>query len=141
MATKSVYVALAIGAFVSAAAAHQDTKFVTSISAQEQQLVAALDRAFKPKLLDTRRVEKMPDGSYRRWVSAGDAIAQPTISNPLKTVRTVCGSVGGTLELHISGGRETNNRSRILLEIGQDRMDLSRAEMWSIFGPSHLELK
>jgi len=135
MAINSVYVALAIGAFVSASAAHQDTKFVTSISAQEQQLVAALDRAFKPKLLDTRRVEKMPDGSYRRWVSTGDAIGQPTISIPLKTVRTFCGSVGGTLELYISGGRETNSRSRISLEIGQDRMDLSRAEMWSIFGP------
>jgi hypothetical protein len=117
----------------SASASPQVAAHAATASAQEQELIAALDRAFKRKLLDTRRIRKDPDGSYYRWVHTGDAILKPTIAQPLETLRTVCSSAEGKLELLISGGRATNSQLKTILAIGQERLELSRADMWSFF--------
>ena len=133
-----VFLAAVVGsvcASAGASGAPQAPQAEADTTAPEQQLIAALDRAFRRKLLDTRRVRKEPDGSYYRWVTTGDAVLKPTIAQPLETLRTVCASAGGTLELLISGGREANVVARTTLEVGQERMELSRADMWSLFAP------
>jgi hypothetical protein len=121
--------------FVLASGAPQAAKPAQTARVPEQQLIAVLDRAFKRKFLDTRRVRKEPDGSYYRWVTTGDAVLKPTIAQPLETLRKACTAAGGTLELAISGGRETNVLSTTILVLGQQRAELSRAEMWSLFAP------
>jgi hypothetical protein len=104
------------------------------LSSDEKQLIAALDRAFRPGILDTRNVRKAADGTYVRSVSTGDAIMKPSVGKPLATLRSVCSETGGALDLKISAGREAGETSTAL-EIGTSRLSLGRSEMWEFFSP------
>jgi hypothetical protein len=113
-------------AFVAAPATAEE------LSSDEKQLIAALDRAFRPGILDTRNVRKAADGTYFRSVSTGDAFKKSSVSKPLATLRSVCSDSGGALDLKISAGREAGEPGKAL-EIGTSRLSLGRGEMWETF--------
>jgi hypothetical protein len=106
--------------------------YADEFSVNEQNLVAALDRAFRPGIMDTNGKRKNADGTYSRSVTTGDAIARSTIAAPLETLKAACTASGGKLDLRLSAGRVTGDQA-VALEIGGEHLSLNRAELWSWF--------
>ncbi len=100
----------------------------------DQDLITALDKAFKPRFLDTTNARKLSDGSYSKLVTTGDAVVKPSIDFPLKALRTVCSASGNDLRLQLSAGRPINGAVEAQVEIGEQRFELDRNEMWARFG-------
>jgi len=107
---------------------------VSHAQAGDQDLVTALDKAFKPRFLDTTNPRKLPDGSYSKLVTTGDAVVKPSIDFPLKALRTACSAPGYTLRLQLSAGRPINGIVEGQVAIGEERLELDRNKMWTQFG-------
>ncbi|MBO9579606.1 MAG: hypothetical protein J7498_01795 [Sphingobium sp.] len=102
-------------------------------SARELDLLQALDRAFKPGLLDTDGKRRLPDGSYARMVSTGDAVTKSTIASPLIAVRTACATSGNTFELAISAGRADATQKTRTITLAGETVTIDRARLWGWF--------
>lgn len=108
------------------------TALAAGLTSDEQALVAALDRAFKPGMLDTSNKRKQADGTYIRSVSTGDAIISSTIGDPLAVLRKTCSASNASLELRLSAGRNPREESGFL-NLAGNRMEVDRRMLWSEF--------
>jgi len=100
----------------------------------DQNFIRSLDKAFRPRFLDTSNPHKLPDGSYSKLVTTGDAVVKPSIDFPLKALRTACSEPGYALRLQISAGRPINGIVAAQVTIGEEHFELNRDSMWTLFG-------
>lgn len=102
------------------------------LTPDEQVLIAALDRAYKPGLLDTSDKRKTGDGTYIRLVSTGDAIISSTIASPLSALQKTCANSNASLELRLSAGRNPTEKPGVL-NIAGTRFEVDRTMLWETF--------
>lgn len=102
---------------------------VAQTSADEQALIQALDRAFKPGLLNTDGKRRLPDGSYARMVSTGDAVTKQTIASPLNAVRAACSASGNKFDRVISAGKAGEDGASRTIAIAGERLTVDRAQL------------
>lgn len=100
----------------------------------DQDLIRSLDQAFKPRFLDTTNPRRLPDGSYSKVVTTGDAVVKPSIDFPLKALRTACSASGYNLRLQISAGRPIGGVVAAQVMIGEEHFQLNRDTLWTWFG-------
>lgn len=113
-------------------ASQAGTALAAGLTPDEQALVAGLDRAFRPGMLDTSNKQKRADGSYVRSVSTGDAIISSTIGAPLAVLRKACSASNASLELRLSAGRNPREESGVL-NLAGTRLEVDRRMLWSTF--------
>lgn len=82
--------------------------------------------------MDLSHKRKDRDGNYLRTITTGDAVAKPSIAEPLEVLKSACGAAGGTLALRISAGK-TSDMGPVVLDLGSERIALDRSELvsWS----------